>query len=196
MASTVNTCHESWTGASIDLPPAEWLAALLDPTVTLRFLTYGYSRLAATWGFTNRRVSEHLVYAVVDQTLTATVGGRSWRLPAGGFCLLPPETPHTFAPADVRNPLLLQWFRLEMRRGDRTVQLAHPPLVLYSAPTLREHLDRLHDDHNSISRDTDVRIRSSLALMFSAAFRSAQAPSTSGELSYPQRRRLYELLRQ
>ena len=102
------------------LPPAAWLTALLDPVVALRFASYGYATQPPAWGHTARRVPEHLVYLVINESLSANIGGRSWLLAPGGFCLLPPGMLHTFAHADRKRPVSLHFFR---RPGPRHVGL-------------------------------------------------------------------------
>lgn len=174
-----------------------WVEALLDRDVRIRFETYGYARLPAGWGFTDRRVPEHLVYAVANESMTAEIADQSSRLTPTSFCLLPPHTPHTFGHADPSRPVTLHYFRLELRRRGVALRLDHAPVVLQAAPSLREHLERLHDDQQSASRYASLRVRASLALLFSSALQLADAGSTNiGTLSHRQRAQLYQLVRE
>jgi len=173
-----------------------WLAAVLDPAAAVRFETYGYGPLGPGWGYADRRVPEQLVYSVVDNELAAEIAGRCLTLPLGGFVLLPPGTRHTFAHADEAAPVSLQWFRLALTRHGRPVTLGGAPVVLRGGGALREHLERLHDDRASGGADATLRIKASLALLFSSAFHLADTTPTDGPtLSYAQRQRLYELTR-
>lgn len=179
------------------LPQGAWLEALLDPGVTLHFESYGYMPLPSDWGFVDRSVPEHLVYAVIENELSAQVAGRSRRLRSGGFCLLPPGTHHTFIHAERHRPVTLHYFRLELRRHGAALHLARTPVILEAAPILRQHLERLHDDRQSGDPDGSVRVKASLALLFSNAFRLAEASSgIGGVLSVTQRSQLYDLVRE
>lgn len=177
------------------LSPTAWLTALLDPAVTLRFASYGYATQAAAWGYTDRRVPEHLVYLVIDESLAAEVDGRSWLLGPGGFCLLPPGLLHTFAHADRKRPVSLHFFRVELRRGDRVLHLDHGPIVLEATHRLLALFEPLRDDRASTNDDALVRVRATLAFGLSTALRkAAQATPRGRQLSPAQRRQLYELM--
>ncbi|MFW6059841.1 MAG: helix-turn-helix domain-containing protein [Phycisphaeraceae bacterium] len=196
----MNRGSEKPTARPRTLPRDRWLTALLDPAVALHFETYGYGPLWPSWGFIERRVPEQLVYSVVGRELTARLWTgrtvRDWRLPAGGFVLLPPNTRHTFAHADRHRPVALHYFRLALQRSDTTLRLGGAPVVLHAGATLREHLERLHDDRQSGGVDATARLKASLALLFSSAFRLDEAqPTAAPMLSYAQRRDLYDLVR-
>ena len=183
-------------GQALALSSDAWLEALLDPAVSIRFVTYGYTPLPAEWGFADRAVPEHLVYAVVERELAAEINGRSWRIRPGGFCLLPPGTRHTFAHGENSQPVTLHFFRLELLLAEAAVHLDRAPVVLEAGPSLREHLERLHDARQSGDAAV-VRTRANLALLFSCAFRLAEGPPTARPaLSDEQRSRLYDLVRQ
>jgi hypothetical protein len=106
-----------------------WLTAMLEPTVALRFTMFGFCTQPTSWeGFVDRRVPEHLVWAVTAGELSAKIAGRSWLLRPGGFCLLPPETLHTFVHGEPRQPLVVHLFRFELLRGNVLLHLPtrHP----------------------------------------------------------------------
>ena len=173
-----------------------WLAALMDPVTSFDFSTYGYGRLPATWGYEGRRVPEHLVYSVVSEELWAALPTGTYRLPPGGFCLLPPHTRHSFTHMDAARPVMLQWFRLALRRDATALALDRGPIVLSAAPALRGHFEQLHDQLQSGTAPPGLRTKAILTLLFSRAFELADASSAAGPtLSYNQRQQLYELVR-
>ena len=172
-----------------------WLSAILEPAVTLRFTTFGSATQPRSWeGFADRRVPEHLVWAVATESWMRT--SRAAMDPATGRILpFPPGTLHTFVRGDARQPLAVHFFRFELLRGDVPLHLAHEPVILDPAPPLREHLEALHDDRQAADEAATIRIRARLALMLSTAFQILDASSVAGgSLSYVQRRQLYEML--
>jgi AraC-like DNA-binding protein len=173
-----------------------WLTAMLEPTVALRFTMFGFCTQPTSWeGFVDRRVPEHLVWAVTAGELSAKIAGRSWLLRPGGFCLLPPETLHTFVHGEPRQPLVVHLFRFELLRGNVLLHLAHTPPVLEAAPSPREHLEPLHDYRQAADEEAAIRIKARLVLLLSSAFRTLDSSSlVGGMLSYDQRRRLYKML--
>lgn len=189
-----NLREEMWIPFT-QLPTAEWLQTVLNPTVDISVLRCWYFTVHDHWALPPREISDHLVYFLVSGGCDGEIGGEAVQCTAGSLFWISPGVHHSFRLTPGLPPMTVYLFRFSVLREAIGLRPQEDAVVLHDAWHLRPYLGQIYDELRVCLPFHRERLHGLLGTFFSEILRARSLPIRyKGMLSDTDRIKLYQYM--